>query len=316
MISSSQNRLREYLALNLAVFFWGLSFVATKIALESFSLFTLIFIRFGSASCIFLIILAYRGFPKLSMKDHKKIFLIALFEPGLYFIFETSGLQHTTAPEASLIIATVPVVVMVLAALFLGERTRLIGLIGMGVSLVGILVLIMGDRDFKWALGGHILGDLFIFGAVISAALYIVNARSLGKKHSALDFTGLQIMYGAILYAPAFFWELPGVEWSAISGRSIGAIIFLTIFSTAGAFLCYNYALTKVPATKAAVFINGIPVITAFGAWVLLGEKLTLMQVWGGVLVLLGVFLANRPGLKYSGRKTIDSPARFPAIPG
>jgi drug/metabolite transporter (DMT)-like permease len=307
-----ETRFREYLALNLAVLFWGFSFVATKIALESFTLFTLIFTRFALASFLFLIILTYRGFPRFSGKDHAKFFIVAFFEPGLYFVFETIGLQHTTAPKAALIIATVPVVVMIFAALFLGERTKPVGLLGMGISLVGILILVVGDRNFKWSLGGHLLGDLLIFGAVVSAALYIVSARRLGKNHSALEFTTMQIIYGAVLYAPAFLWELPNVKWMMISSRSIEALAFLTFFSTAGAFLCYNYALSKVPATKASVFINGIPVVTAFGAWIILGEKLTLMQAWGGVLVLLGVFLTNFPGLKSPNRK----PERISMIQG
>jgi drug/metabolite transporter (DMT)-like permease len=62
-----------------------------------------------------------------------------------------------------------------------------------------------------------------------------------------------------------------------------------------GAFLCYNYALSKLPATRAAIFINGIPVVTAIAAWLLLGEKLTLIQVGGGALVLFAVGLTNWP---------------------
>jgi drug/metabolite transporter (DMT)-like permease len=71
------------------------------------------------------------------------------------------------------------------------------------------------------------------------------------------------------------------------------ALIVLTIFATIGAFLCYNFALTRIPAAQAAVCINGIPLVTACGAWVLLGETLTSMQFLGGALVLVAVFLAN-----------------------
>jgi len=290
--------LGAYMALSAAVLFWGLSFVATKVALETFPVFTLIFARFGLGSCLFLILLAFRGFPNFSRKDHLRLVLTALFEPGLYFVFETIGLQHTTAPEAALIIATVPIVVLVLAVLILGERTKPVSLVGMATSLLGIGVLVLGERQFSWAMGGRLLGDLLVFGAVISAAFYIVWARGLGKKYSAFEITSMQIIYGALLYVPAFLWELPDVQWSAISSRSLGALGFLTLFATVGAFLCYNYALTKVPATRASVFINGIPVVTALAAWPLLGETLGLMQAFGGVLVLFGVCLANLPGLR------------------
>ena len=103
-----------YGALIAVAVFWGLSFVATKIALETFPTFPLVFIRFFVASIFFLVLLLWKGFPKFSRRDHGKLFLTALFEPGLYFVFETIGLQHTTAPKAALIIATVPVAVLVI----------------------------------------------------------------------------------------------------------------------------------------------------------------------------------------------------------
>ncbi|MFW6147319.1 MAG: DMT family transporter [Thermodesulfobacteriota bacterium] len=285
-----------YLALSLAVIFWGGSFVATKIALESIPTFTLILARFALAGCVFLILMLLRGFPRLTLREHGKIVLIALCEPGLYFTFETIGLQYTTAPMASLIIATIPIAVLILSAGFLGEHTGRLGMMGMGISLGGIAILITADPQFAWSLEGHLLGELLIFGAVLSAAFYIITARSLGRDRSAMEFTGLQTIYGALLYVPAFLWEFPKVQWAAISLRSAAALGFLTLFATIGAFICYNHALTKLPATRAAISINGIPVLTALSAWALLGEKLTAVQVGGGILVLVGVFLTNIHG--------------------
>lgn len=287
-----------YLALSLAVIFWGVSFVATKIALETIPTFTLVLTRFALAGCVFLILMVLRGFPQLSPREHGRIMLIAFCEPGLYFTFETIGLQYTTAPMASLIIATIPVAVLLLSTTFLGEHTGPAGIIGMGISLGGIAILITADPQFTWSVGGHLLGDLLIFGAVLSAAFYIISARSLGRNRSAMEFTGLQTIYGALLYVPAFLWELPDIQWAAISLRSSVALGFLTLFATIGAFLCYNHALTQLPATKAAISINGIPVVTALSAWVLLGERLTGVQIGGGILVLAGVFLTNIHGTR------------------
>jgi len=227
-----------------------------------------------------------------------RVFLIALFEPGLYFVFETLGLQHTTAPKAALIIATTPAAVTVLGAFLLSERPSLENLLGIGLSLVGITVLVAGDPQLNWRFGGPVLGDLLIFGAVLSATLYIVNARDLARNRSPLEITSLQVLYGAVFYTPAFFWELPSMNWSAVSGHSVGALIYLTLFATIGAFFCYNYALATVPASRAAVFINGIPVVTAAASWPLLGEKLTLIQAGGGLLVLFSVFITNFPPLR------------------
>lgn len=180
--------------------------------------------------------------------------------------------------------------VVILSALFLGEKTRIISLLGIGLSLTGIAVLITGDPQFKWDLGGSMLGDILIIGAVFLAALYIISARKLGQDRPPFEITSMQFMYGAIFYTPAFFWELPHMQWASVSGRSIGALVYLTFFATISAFLCYNFALSRVPASRAAVFINGIPVVTTLGAWMLLGEKLTMIQTAGGGIVLLAVF--------------------------
>ncbi len=293
-----KNSVATYLSLAGAVIFWGLSFVATKIALESFPTFTLVFARFGIASCVFLILMTRFGFPSFTRKEHAKLLLIALFEPGLYFIFETIGLQHTSAAKTALIIATIPIAVTVFGTLFIRERVNTASLVGIGISFVGIAVLVVEDPQFSWDLGGSLLGDLLIFGAVISAALYMVCARELGRGHSALEITSLQTIYGAIFFAPAFLWELPGINWSAFTGRSVGALVYLTLFATIGAFLCYNYALTKLPAFRASIFINCIPVVTAIGAWIMLGETLTSLQIGGGALVLFAVCLTNLPTLR------------------
>jgi drug/metabolite transporter (DMT)-like permease len=293
----SKHNLSAYSALSAAVVFWGLSFVATKVALETIPTFTLIFFRFSIAGCLFLVVSAARGgLPKLSRRAHLKLFVMALFEPGLYFVFETIGLQYTTAPKASLIIATVPVAVLIFARLLIGERIRVMSLLGILASLVGIGVLIAGDQQFRWALGGHLTGDLLIIGAVITAALYMVGARDLGREYSAWTITCFQIFYGALFYAPMFFVESSGLDWGDVTVSSILAAIYLTVFATVAAFLCYNFGLTRIQASRAAVFINGIPVVTAFAAWVVLGERLTALQAFGGALVLFGVWLTNALG--------------------
>ena len=292
-----RTNIAAYTALTAAVVFWGLSFVATKVALETIPTFTLIFFRFGLSGLLFMIVSAMRGgLPRLTRRAHLKLFLMAVFEPGLYFYFETVGLQYTTAPKAALIIATVPVAVLVFARVLIGERIRLFSLIGILVSLAGIGVLITGDPEFRWGLGGHMAGDLLIIGAVVTAALYMVGARDLGRDYSAWDITCFQILYGALFYAPMFLVEMSAMDWDAVSGSSLAAAVYLTLFATVAAFLCYNFGLTRIQASRASVFINGIPVVTAAAAWIVLGERLTVLQAWGGAMVLFGVWMANALG--------------------
>lgn len=285
-----------YAALTGAMVFWGVSFVATKVALDSFPTFTLIFIRFGLAGCLFLGRALAKGMPAFTRRDHLKLFVMALFEPGLYFVFETLGLQYTTAPKAALLIAAVPVTVLIFARVLIGERISLASVAGILFSLAGIAVLIIGDPSFQWEFGGRLLGDALIMGAVVTASLYMVYARDLGRLYSAWDITTFQVFYGALFYAPMFVKESLTLNWAQISGLSFLAVGYLTVFATVIAFLCYNFGLTRIPASRASVFINGIPVVTALTAWVVLGERLTLLQAAGGAMVLFGVWITNALG--------------------
>lgn len=282
-----------YLALVLSIGFWGFSFVATKIALQSFTPFILIFLRFGAASIFFLILLARTGFPTPNRKNLGNLAILALLQPGLYFTFETIGLQYTTATKTSLIIATIPIVVLVMSSLFLRERMRFPDIAGILISLVGVALLIFGGRTAN-DMGGMLIGDLLIGGAVLSAAIYMLMTRKLGQSITPVQITGMQAIFGALIFLPLFLYDLPKMEWQRVTAEALIALAGLTVFATIAAFLCYNYALTMVPAARAAIWINAIPVVTVFGAWILLGETLTPLQFLGGTVVLFAVYLTNR----------------------
>ena len=288
----TKHALVTYLALAVAVLFWGLSFVATKIALQSFTPFCLIFFRFFAASIFFTLLLWRTGFPPLTGKTLKSLLLLTLMQPGLYFLFETTGLQYTSATKTSLIIATIPIVVLVLSAWYLHERLRPHNILGIVLSLLGVALLVFGGA-IQIETDGALLGDMLISGAVLAASIYMIMTRRLGESLTSLQITGMQIIFGALLFFPAFLWDLPKLHWQAVSNESLIALLVLTIFATIIAFLCYNYALTRIPAAQAAVCINGIPLVTACGAWLLLGETLSFLQLAGGGLVLGAVLLAN-----------------------
>ncbi len=289
---------RVYGALGVTVLFWGLSFIGTKEALTSFHPFAIIFFRFSIASLFFAIIMARRGFPRFTKREHIKLALLSVFEPGLYFFFETFGLEYTSASIASLIIAAVPLLVVILAGFMLKERVRRRNIVAIALSIAGIAVLIFGDTGLGSAAGGpsssaanSLLGDLLILGAVVTAAFYIVLARDLGRTRSALDITSIQVFYGAIIFAPFFFATVGKSDWHALRPSAAFSILFLALGATIFAYLSYNYALTRMSASRASVFINGIPVVTTVAGWILLGERLTPLQFFGGAVVLLAVYL-------------------------
>jgi drug/metabolite transporter (DMT)-like permease len=281
-----------YLALTLAILFWGFSFVATKIALQGFTPFTLVFLRFFAASIFFLLLLSRYRTPRLTLRQTGQLAVLAIFQPGLYFAFETIGLQHTSATTTSLIIATIPVTVLVLSMIFLKERLRPVNALGVAISLIGVSLLIFGGGRGS-GLNDTLYGDMLIFGAVFSASIYMIITRRLGQSMPPLQITAMQIIFGALIFFPLFLRDLPRMRWQEIPASALIALVALTVFATIGAFLCYNFALSRIPAARAAVCINAIPLITTCGAWLLLGEQLSVLQAVGGAVVLGAVYLAN-----------------------
>ena len=282
-----------YLALLATTLFWGLSFVATKIALETIPPAPLLFIRFAVAGVILVLFLPRGSIRALTLVDHLLLFATAAFEPGLYFLFETLALQRIHAAEASLIVATIPVVVLILSAVFLGERNSRKVVAGIGLSIAGVAVLTLTGAGSGINPERSLAGYLFMFGAVFTASGYITLARSLTRRLSALVVTTMQVGYGGIFFAPVALWSWDPAVLTQVSLRSALGLGFLIIFATVGAFFCYNYSLTRINAAVASAYLNGIPLVTAAAAWLLLGENLTGMQVVGGGLILLSVYMVN-----------------------
>ncbi len=295
------------LSLLAAVLFWGSSFVATKIVLEEFSVPGYMFFRFLAASVLFALLLLFRGMPRISRQDHLKLLLVAFFEPGLYFLFETEGLNRTGAADAALIIASAPVVVALFSRIILKERQSRRTLLGAAFSIVGVTVIVYGSR-FAEGSERSLIGNLLVVGAVVAASLYMITARSISSRVSTVHITALQIFYGALFFAPLYLFSTP-LDWTAITPRSVAALLFLIVGATFIAFLAYNRALRDMSAAKASVWLNGIPVVTATTAWLLLGESLGVRHLLGGGLVVFGVLYAGRSEKPSRGRATL-SPGR------
>ncbi|MCX7787498.1 MAG: DMT family transporter [Spirochaetes bacterium] len=286
------NPLKVYTALMATTLLWGVSFILTKVALTSFTPFSLIFFRFSIASIFFLLYFLWKGFPRLTKNQHVRLATLSFFEPVLYFLFETSGLQRTTAAEASLIIALIPALVLLLSYLFLKERIARIAQLGIALSILGIVLLMMGENGLQEYSGSSLKGNFLVLGAVVSAACYTLLSRSLGQEISSFVISAYQFFYGTAFFFPLFLLFPKGTGQS-IGVSVLGALLFLAFGATIGAFLCYNYALSKAPAATVSVFINGIPVVTAFTGWLILGETLKGSQLLGAIVVVIGVTLTS-----------------------
>lgn len=274
---------------------FGLSFVATKYALRGFRPLLIAEIRFALAGG--LLWAAWRLRPKREEVTRGELLHLAALgfvSLTLYFALETNGIARTSASSAAILIATIPVFVAVLAALVLHERNGTRQWLGVALSFAGVAGLVLLGSGVS---GGGLVGDLLVLAAALSAAVYNLMARRLLMTRSALYVTAYQNLFGALFMAPFALGEALLMGVRRPTAGAVGAVLYLTLGCSVVAYLLLNYAFRFVPASRLSVFVNLTPVVAVAAAYVLLGERFTMMQLGAAAVVVAGVWLANSGGV-------------------
>ncbi len=275
-----------------AVFFWGSSFCTMRIALENLNPMGVLFCRYFIAF-ICLIPISKKIIPKTIHKGDWKILIsMALFQPCLYFLFESNALTLTTSSQTGIISACLPLMVAVAARIFLFETLKIKTIIGLILSITGVIFLTVFQSSQLQA-SNPVLGNLLEVGAMASACAYMILIKQLSSRYSAWTLTGFQVTAGVIFFLPGLMDVLsanPGI-WKF---KLIGLLIFLGAGVSLTAFALYNWGISKIEASTASVFINLIPVTAVFLGWMVLGETLNPAQSIAAAVVIAGVFISSR----------------------
>ena len=282
-----------FFSLVFAMFIWGSSFIALKSAMQDLGAFTVIFFRMMIASLCFVYFI--KGFLtyEFTKKDIKYILLLALFEPCLYFIFEAKALQNTTASQAGMITSLMPLITAMFAGYFLNEIITKKLILGSSLAMLGAVWLSI-DASSSMTAPNPMLGNFLEFCAMACGAGYTIVARHLTYKFSAIFITAIQAFIGAIFFFPFYLYEVFTLQMSYTLDALLW-VLYLGVVVTLGGYGLYNYALTKIEASKAAVFINLIPVFTLVLAFLILNERLSFSELIASGIILLGVFLSQIP---------------------
>jgi drug/metabolite transporter (DMT)-like permease len=280
---------------------WGGTFVCGRYLAQSYHPFVIAFYRFLAASIVLLpvLIIKTKGFPKLSKIQIVKVFFLGLTGIFSYNYFFFGGLALVEAGRASVIIATNPTITAILAPLFLKEEMSARKFLGVLIALSGALVVITGGNlSLIWSEGlGK--GELFLVGAVLSWVSYTLLGKIALKKLSPLEATTLACVTGTIMLFPFTLKHQPLEIF--IKGTPLDAfnIFFLGVLATGLGFIWYYDGIRKIGAAKAAAFINFVPLFGLSMGAIFLGEKPQLSLLWGALLVITGVSLANLKTLPF-----------------
>lgn len=301
---NNRKDLLPVMSLILAMLLWSSSFIALKIAFQSYHPMQVIFGRMLIATCCFLAFIP--SFRKIRWRrsDFKYMLIMALCEPCLYFLFEAKALQLTSASQAGMITAMLPLLVAILAWLALGETIGRRTLIGFCLAIVGACWLSLAGESTNNA-PQPLLGNLCEFLAIVCAAGYTVSLKHLTGNLPPLFLTAFQAFVGSIFFFP--FLLLPGAglptHWETLP---TAAIIYLGTVITFGAYGCFNFSVSRIPASKAAGYANLIPVFSVILGIVILDDRLNATQWLACFLVLCGVWLSSRD--KKGGARRITAP--------
>lgn len=281
---------------------WGLSFLSIKTAVVVVPPMSLGLARFIIACAVLLLILAaQKRFPHLAMKDLPLMAISGLVGVTLYFLGENNGVLRLSASEASIIIGTIPVITMLAERLF--TRTRLTGrqYVGASLSALGVTLIVVESLRLSPAP----LGYLFMGIAALSWVAYAFLTKPLLASYDSLVISFWQNAFGAIGFVPFVFSE--HVRWSAMTPAIAFNVLYLGIFCSAVGYLFYVVSLKLLGASVASVFINLIPVVSVAASFLILGERLSGLQLFGGAVAVGGVYLAS---LAKSRRKSTPKSER------
>jgi len=279
----------------MAMVLWSSSFVALKLAFRSYDPMVVIFGRMVVASlCFAPFIPVFRSATAFHRQDIRPLLFMAFCEPCLYFIFEARALELTAASQAGMITAMLPLMVAVGARFVIGEILTTRTLIGFGVAILGAGWLSVAGQPSE-AAPNPILGNFLEFMAMVCATGYIISLKQLTARYAPFFLTAVQAFVGAVFFLPFLFLPTTVLP-ERLDPVPALAIVYLGAVVTLGAYGLYNYGVSRIPVSRAAVFINLIPVFTVLLGALILGERFSFFQYVASGFVFIGIYFSQSGG--------------------
>jgi RarD protein len=277
----------------IAVIFWGISFIATKVALDELTPETIISLRLILASTLLTIIALIRkkNFTA-NLKNHLSIFILALVAVFHLWI-QVTGLKYTTAANTGWIIGTAPVFMAILALVFFKEKITTLQVIGIIIAIIGLLLLV-GKGDISNIDLIENKGDLLVLASAFTWGVYSMVNKKISLSYPPLMTILYLFIMMTIIIIP-FNLDQETIN-SVVHLSSIGwiAIIFLGLLCSGIAYVIWAYALRDMESAKVGAFLYFEPFVTVIAAWIFLAETITFLMLLSGIIITLGVIMVNR----------------------
>jgi drug/metabolite transporter (DMT)-like permease len=293
---------------------FGLSFMVTRGALALLRPLQLISYRFALAALV-LTVLRYTGIIQVNLRNKSlpSLFLLALFQPVLYFLLETTGVKLTSASEAGMMMGLIPVVTVLLEIPFFKILPSWKQFISVLLSVSGIFFIFIMQGNLE--VGYNIWGTLCLIGAIFTGGMYNIFSKKSSASFSPVEITYFMMWVGALVFNVISLGQ-------SMMNKTIGdylkpvtqpdaliAIIYLGILSSVFAFFVMNYMLSKTQPSQTATYVNLTTVIAILGGVLFRGEHFAWYQAVGAIMIIFGVWGA----MWFGQRAKKPSPKTFTA---
>jgi drug/metabolite transporter (DMT)-like permease len=275
---------------------WGGTFVAGKIVVGSLTPLMGSFARYLVA-CVALLVAAFAlegGLPRLTGRQWLATFILGLFGVFAYNLFFMGALTKLPASRAALIIALNPAITIAISAVVLKERLSARRWAGVVLALLGVAIVVSRGDFASFASGSVGAGELYMFAAVSSWAVYTILGRKVLGGLSPLAATNYAALWGTILLGAVAAPQFDTLRFTQFDWRTVVSLLYLGVLGTALAFVWYYMSVKKVGASSASIFNNLVPVFGVAISVALLGETLLPSMLIGGVIAIAGVMMVSR----------------------
>ncbi|MBB6671603.1 DMT family transporter [Cohnella nanjingensis] len=287
-----------YLLALLYAFLIGFSFLFTKLTLAFASPVDTMAYRF-TISFLLLGVPVAAGWIKLGLRGRQlwRLLPVGLVYPGLFFGLQAGGLEFATSSEGGIFQASAPIFTMLLAALFLKERTTWLQRLSVACSVAGVVFMIaMAGAKIS---ASHIQGIVLLLASALMLSIYSVLARSLSRSYTPIQLTFAMMLFGFVSFAGLSIGQhaVRGY-WDALTEplshpSFVWGILYIGILSSLVTALLSNYILSKIEASRMSVFVNLGTLMAILGGVVFLKETLAYYHIIGAAMIIAGVLGAN-----------------------
>lgn len=301
-------------ALVIAQVFWGASYLLSDRALQVFSPAFLVTLRISIAAIVLGIIGFITGrIQKVQFKDLKYFVLAAFAEPFIYFLCEAKALDSGVSPTVtSVMISLIPLLTPVFAYIVLREKVTFTNLIGIVISIAGVLMIILEK-------GGEIsvslIGFVLLFIAILASISYTLILRKIPEKYNTLTIVFYNFCISLCFFIPTSLiieWgEISALQYNNETLEAFYAIIALALSASCVAFLFFSFGVRIIGPNRANVFNNIPPGVTAILSIFVLNEMMPLIKWIGLVIVIIGMFISQMDLTKVSRRVNVKGLKKY-----